>query len=172
MEKKLPVCLKNCSVITDIIPELEYIIGKQPSSDELSPSEAEKRFLTVFCEFIKIFARKGQPLVMFLDDLQWADAASIKLINCIISEAGLSSLLLIAAYRNNEVNENHPLSQLLKNVDDDQSGKTHTPPAFELEADLDTDCRHPACCAGECGFFVEAALPPVRGKPLFLKAAA
>lgn len=161
---------KNCSVITDIIPELEYIIGKQPSSDELSPSEAEKRFLTVFCEFIKIFARKGQPLVMFLDDLQWADAASIKLINCMISEAGLSSLLLIAAYRNNEVNENHPLSQLLKNVDDDQSGKTHIhlPPLnWRQTLTLTADTLHAA--PGNVAFLSKLLYRQSGGNPFFLR---
>ncbi|MBD2296222.1 AAA family ATPase [Anabaena sphaerica FACHB-251] len=103
-------------VIIDVIPELENIIGKQPSVPELTGSAAQNRFNLLFGKFIQIFATKEHPLVIFLDDLQWADAASLKLIQLLISGIDTQYLLLIGAYRDNEVYAGHPLMITLDNI--------------------------------------------------------
>jgi len=116
---------KNCSVMTEFIPELEYIIGKQPPADILSPREAENRFSIILREFIGIFTCKNHPLVIFLDDLQWVDTACIKLINDLINDIRLNSLLLIFAYRHDEITEDHLLNKLLRHTNSGQSNITH-----------------------------------------------
>jgi len=96
-------------VIIEVIPELERIIGKQPPVGELSGTSAQNRFNLLFQKFIQVFTTKGHPLVIFLDDLQWADSASLKLMQLLMSETDTRYLLLIGAYRDNEVSPAHPL---------------------------------------------------------------
>ncbi|WP_325078715.1 ATP-binding protein [Sphaerospermopsis aphanizomenoides] len=103
-------------VIVDVIPELENIIGEQPQVSELTGSASQNRFNLLFSQFIQVFATKEHPLVIFLDDLQWADAASLKLIQLLISETDTQYLLLIGAYRDNEVYPGHPLMMTLENI--------------------------------------------------------
>ncbi len=98
----------NGQVIVNIIPELELIIGKQPAIPELGVNESQNRFNLVFPNFIKVFAQSSRPLAIFLDDLQWADMASLKLMPLLINAAS-SGLFLIGAYRDNEVSPVHPL---------------------------------------------------------------
>ncbi len=99
----------NGQLIVDIIPQLEVIIGKQPPVPELSPSDAANRFTALFRQFIGVFTSHEHPLVLFLDDLQWADAASLKLLENIITDGEMKYLLLIGAFRDNEVTPSHPL---------------------------------------------------------------
>ncbi|MBW4512007.1 MAG: AAA family ATPase [Scytonematopsis contorta HA4267-MV1] len=129
-EKILSVLGEEGKVITDIIPELEIIIGEQPPAAKLSGTAAENRFNLLFQRFIQLFAIKKHPLVIFLDDLQWADAASLELIKLLMSQGQIVStnpsssfsilnedcLLLIGAYRDNEVSNSHPLQLTLKEV--------------------------------------------------------
>jgi predicted ATPase/signal transduction histidine kinase/tRNA A-37 threonylcarbamoyl transferase component Bud32 len=96
-------------VIIEVIPELERIIGKQPPVGELSGTSAQNRFNLLFQKFIQVFTTKEHPLVIFLDDLQWADSASLKLMQLLMSETETRYLLLIGAYRDNEVSPAHPL---------------------------------------------------------------
>jgi predicted ATPase/signal transduction histidine kinase len=96
-------------VIIDVIPELERIIGKQPPVPELSGTAAQNRFNLLFPKFIQVFATAQHPLVMFLDDLQWADSASLNLMQLLIGESQTGYLLAIGAYRDNEVSPVHPL---------------------------------------------------------------
>jgi PAS domain S-box-containing protein len=99
----------NGQLIVDIIPQLELIIGKQHPVAELPMIEAENRFRTIFCKFMGVFADEQHPLVLFLDDLQWVDSASLGLIEYILTEELTRYLLLIGAYRDNEVSLTHPL---------------------------------------------------------------
>ncbi len=99
----------NSQIIIDIIPQVELIIGEQPPIPKLPMSEAKKRFNMVFQQFIGVFAKEGHPLVMFLDDLQWVDSASLNLIEHIIADRVTGHLLLIGAYRDNEVFPSDPL---------------------------------------------------------------
>ncbi|NEO52306.1 MAG: AAA family ATPase [Okeania sp. SIO3B5] len=99
---------EEAQVIIDVIPELELLIGKQPPATELSPTAAENRFNLLLSNFISVFAQAEHPLVIFLDDLQWADLASLKLMKLVMEKMDINYLLLIGAYRDNEVNAGHP----------------------------------------------------------------
>ncbi len=99
----------NGQLLVDIIPQVELIIGKQPPVGELPMNEAQHRFRTVFRKFMGVFADEQHPLVLFLDDLQWVDSASLGLLEYILTEQQTRYLLLIGAYRDNEVNPDHPL---------------------------------------------------------------
>jgi len=107
-EKLLAAVDRNGQVIVDVIPEVELIIGKQPSVPELPPTEAQNRFNRVFSKFIRAFCTKEHPLVIFLDDLQWADSATLKLMEVIMMDEKTEYLFLIGAYRDNEVSKTHP----------------------------------------------------------------
>ncbi|NER79620.1 MAG: serine/threonine-protein kinase PknK, partial [Leptolyngbya sp. SIO1D8] len=103
----------NAQVIIDVIPEVELIIGAQPPAAELSPKEAQNRFNLVFQKFIQVFTQKEHPLAIFLDDLQWADSASLQLMQILMAEVNSHHLLFIGAYRDNEVDKTHPLQVTL-----------------------------------------------------------
>ena len=103
----------NGLLIVDLVPELKHVIGEQPPVPELPPSEAQRRFQLVFRRFIGVFARPEHPLALFLDDLQWLDAATLDLLEDLLSQTDLQHLLLIGAYRDNEVSTTHPLVRKL-----------------------------------------------------------
>ncbi|MBN1534535.1 MAG: AAA family ATPase [Spirochaetes bacterium] len=103
----------NGSIMTDMVPELVSIIGPQPKLPQVNPAESENRFIITLRNFISIFAREDHPLVIFLDDLQWSDPPSLNLIQRLLLTRGLRSMLIIGAYRDNEVREGHPLLLLL-----------------------------------------------------------
>ncbi|HIK10086.1 MAG TPA: AAA family ATPase [Oscillatoriaceae cyanobacterium M33_DOE_052] len=107
-QKILKALGANGQVITEVIPELELIIGPQPPLPNLPPTEAENRFNLCFQNFLKLFISPQHPLVIFLDDLQWADSASLKLMQ-LLMDSGAAGLLIIGAYRDNEVTATHPL---------------------------------------------------------------
>jgi len=107
---------ENGQVIIEVIPELELLIGKQPPAPELEGSAAQNRFNLLFQKFIRVFATQEHPLVIFLDDLQWADSASLKLMQLLLSDGDTRCLLLIGAYRDNEVSPAHPLMLTLDEI--------------------------------------------------------
>ncbi|MEH2022234.1 trifunctional serine/threonine-protein kinase/ATP-binding protein/sensor histidine kinase [Nostoc sp.] len=107
---------ENGQVMIEVIPELQTMIGKQPPAPELSGSAAQNRFNLLFLKFTQVFTTREHPLVIFIDDLQWADSASLKLIQLLMSEADIGYLLLIGAYRDNEVNPVHPLMLTLEEI--------------------------------------------------------
>jgi len=97
------------ALIVNLVPELELIIGKQPPVADLSPQETRARFQTVFRRFLAVFARPEHPLALFLDDLQWLDAATLDLLEHLATHPDVRHLLLVGAYRDNEVGPSHPL---------------------------------------------------------------
>jgi PAS domain S-box-containing protein len=103
----------NAQVIIDVIPELALIMGAQPEVSKLGPTEAQIRFNQVFQQFVSVFTQREHPLVLFLDDLQWVDLASLDLIQKIVSNAETHHLLVIGAYRDNEVSDAHALMLML-----------------------------------------------------------
>ncbi len=115
--KLLEALEPNAQVIIDVIPELEQIIGKQQPVEELGATEAQNRFNLFFQRFISVFTKKEQPLVIFLDDLQWTDLPSLKLIELLITDVDSQYLFIIGAYRDNEVDPTHPLMQTLEQID-------------------------------------------------------
>ncbi|HLO48922.1 MAG TPA: ATP-binding sensor histidine kinase [Kamptonema sp.] len=106
----------NGQVIIDVIPEVELIIGSQQKVPELEPTASQNRFNLVFKQFISVFTKKSHPLVLFLDDLQWADLASLKLIQLLMTDYDSEYLLLIGAYRDNEVSPTHALISTLEEI--------------------------------------------------------
>lgn len=99
----------NGRVITDLIPELERVIGGQPPVPDLPPREAQNRFHAVFRRLVGALAGADHPTVLFLDDLQWMDAASLKLLEHLVTSSDMGWLLVVGAYRDNEVGPSHPL---------------------------------------------------------------
>ncbi|CAB1059082.1 Serine/Threonine protein kinase and Signal Transduction Histidine Kinase (STHK) with GAF sensor (EC [Olavius sp. associated proteobacterium Delta 1] len=106
----------NGQIIIDVIPEFELVVGPQPTVATLGPNETQNRFNLVFQNFMRVFCRSQQPLTIFLDDLQWADAASLKLIELMIMDQKLGYLLLIGAYRANEIDPDGPLAATLDSI--------------------------------------------------------
>jgi len=106
----------NGQLIVSLIPEMEFIIGKQPPVAELSPRDAQHRFQLVFRRFLCVFAQPEHPLALFLDDLQWLDAATLDLIERLVTDSEVRHLLLIGAYRDNEVSPSHPLLRTLEEI--------------------------------------------------------
>ena len=102
----------NGQLIVDLVPELKLIIGEQPPVPELPPQDAQGRFQLVFRRFISVFTRE-HPVALFLDDLQWLDAATLDLMEDLLTRPDVQHLMLIGAYRDNEVNPNHPLMRKL-----------------------------------------------------------
>ena len=103
----------NAGLIADLVPEVKLIIGEPPPVPELAPQDAQRRFQLVFRQFIGVFARPEHPLTLFLDDLQWLDAATLDMLEDLLSWSDLRNLLLIGAYRDNEVTAAHPLVRKL-----------------------------------------------------------
>ncbi|WP_437980217.1 AAA family ATPase [Sorangium sp. So ce117] len=103
-------------LLADVLPELTLLLGPQPPVPELPPAEAQSRLLAALQRFVAACARKEHPMALFLDDLQWADAASLLLLEHLATHAGDAHLLLIGAYRDNEVGPAHPLRLTLAEV--------------------------------------------------------
>src|SRR5712672_2964164 len=99
----------NGQLIVNLVPELQLVIGKQPPVADLPPQDAHNRFQMVFRRFLGVFARKEHPLAVFLDDLQWLDAATLDLLEHLVTHSEVRHLLLVGAYREPEVTPPHPL---------------------------------------------------------------
>ncbi len=116
-KKRIQAALgNNGRLITDVIPEVELIVGEQSPIPELGPAESQNRFNLVFQNFINVFAQKEHPLTVFLDDMQWADTATLNLIQTIITGSSINYLCFILAYRDNEVGVVHPLSLMMEKL--------------------------------------------------------
>jgi len=110
----------NGQVIIDVIPEVELIIGTQPPVQTLNPTETQNRFNLVFQHFFRAICQPDHPLVLFIDDLQWADLASLNLLKTLSMDTETQDFLIIGAYRNNEVEATHPLMMTLQELTEAQ----------------------------------------------------
>ncbi|MDE5084329.1 MAG: AAA family ATPase [Trichodesmium sp. St18_bin1] len=115
-KKILEAVGNNGQILIDVIPELEKIIGEQPPVEKLGRSESQNRFNLYFQRFLKVFCDKEHPLVIFIDDLQWADLPSLNLIEQLMSNSDNQYLLMLGAYRDNEVSSTHPLVNTLDKI--------------------------------------------------------
>ncbi len=106
----------NAGVISAVIPELDLVLGPPPAVTMLEPAQAENRFWFVFQSFLAVFARAEHPLVLFLDDIQWADPATLQLLAHLLPNPGVKNLLVIGAYRDNEVGPGHPMLKMVGDV--------------------------------------------------------
>src|SRR5258705_6221490 len=111
----------NGQLMVNLVPELELVIGKQPLVPDLPPQDAQNRFQMVFRRFLGVFARKEHPLALFLDDLQWLDAATLDLLEHLVTHPDVRHLLLVGAYPDNEVGPAHPLERMLATIADTRS---------------------------------------------------
>ncbi|HTI17411.1 MAG TPA: AAA family ATPase [Trinickia sp.] len=106
----------NGRLIVDIVPELKFVVGDQPPVPELPPQDGQRRFQLVLRRFLGVFARAEHPLVLFLDDLQWLDVATLDLLQDLLTGTDVHHLMLIGAYRDNEVTADHPLMRRLEAI--------------------------------------------------------
>jgi diguanylate cyclase (GGDEF)-like protein/PAS domain S-box-containing protein len=120
-KKILAAVGNNAQVLIDVIPNLEQVIGTQPSVVQLGPSEAQNRFNLVCQNFVQAICQEEHPLVLFIDDLQWADKASLNLLKIIISHANVRYLLIVCAYRDNEVDLLHSLNITIDSMEKEQN---------------------------------------------------
>ncbi|ANJ72086.1 AAA family ATPase [Ralstonia insidiosa] len=158
----------NAGLMVPLIPELELILGPQPPVSELPPRDAQHRFQLVFRRLLGVFAQADHPLVLFLDDLQWMDAATLKLVEHLATHPEVRHLLLIGAYRNNEVKPGHPLLQRLKTIR--QSGaRVHEIVLSSLESDdigrLVADALH--CAPSQVAPLAGLVQEKTAGNPFF-----
>ncbi|WP_282935407.1 AAA family ATPase [Paenibacillus sp. RC67] len=107
----------NGQVLIDMIPEMEKVLGSQPSLSKLPPAETHNRLLLTVHQFLSVFATKEHPLVIFIDDMQWADPASLQLIQELAAQPSFNYWLLIGTYRNNEISDNNPLQYMLDKLE-------------------------------------------------------
>ncbi|HYX36119.1 MAG TPA: ATP-binding sensor histidine kinase [Oligoflexus sp.] len=107
----------NGKVVSDLIPNLEFLIGKQLPVAALGPAESQNRFNFVFQELIGVFATREHPLTLFLDDMQWSDGATLSLINNVLHATGMGSILVVLAYRDNEVDAAHPFTMTMHQLE-------------------------------------------------------
>ena len=106
----------NGHPIVNLVPELELIIGEQPPLSDLPPQDAQNRFQMVLLRLLNVFARKEHPLALFLDDLQWVDSATLDFLEYLFIHSGIRYLLVIGAYRENEVSQGHPLARAFDTI--------------------------------------------------------
>jgi PAS domain S-box-containing protein len=106
----------NGQLIVNLIPEVEFVIGRQPPVPDLPPQDTQNRFQMVLRRFLGVFARPEHPLALFLDDLQWLDAATLELLEQLITDPDVRHVLLVGAYRNNEVSPSHALMRTLEAI--------------------------------------------------------
>ncbi|MCW5313408.1 AAA family ATPase [Nostoc sp. KVJ3] len=165
--KILSAISESGQVIIEVIPELEEIIGKQALVPELSGSAAQNRFNLLFVKFIQVFTTPEHPLVVFLDDLQWADSASLNLMKLLMGETLKGYLFIIGAYRNNEVFAAHPLMLTLEEIE-----KVATVNTLTLTSLSQSDVNHLIADTLSCSTEVilpltELVYQKAKGNPFF-----
>lgn len=158
----------NGQLIVNLIPDLAHIVGEQPAVPELPPQEARNRFQRVLQQFLAVFARQEHPLVLFLDDLQWVDQATLDLLQHLVLAGEVRHLLLIGAYRDNEIDATHPLRRTLAAIAEsglDVDRVTLAPLAPEHLSQLVCDCLRVASESAQP--LVDVLYEKTRGNPFF-----
>lgn len=157
----------NGALVLALVPELELIIGPQPAVAELPPAEARNRLHLVLTAFMRVLAGEGHPVVLFLDDLQWSDTPTLELLRRLVSSHELTHLLLIGAYRSNEVGPGHPLRMLLDDLQQQRNirqlavGPLSQEPVAQLVADTLSQPR------GEARPLSDMLFAKAQGNPFF-----
>ncbi|MBC7919743.1 MAG: AAA family ATPase [Ferruginibacter sp.] len=121
-ERILKAVGTNGKVLTGVVPNLEWVLGKLLDVPDLEPAETQNRFHYVFRNFIKAVSQVARPLVVFLDDLQWADSASLNLLKVMMTDQEAKHLLFVGAYRNNEVVTSHPFATVVGEIEREKAG--------------------------------------------------
>ncbi len=168
-DKLLAALGANGQVIIDVIPEVELIIGKQPAVPEVGPTESQNRFNRVFQSFIRVFCSQEHPLIIFLDDLQWVDSPTLKLIELMMTDRETQYLFLIGAYRDNEVESSHQLMMTIERLRREGATinqMTLAPLAPEAIAQLIADILYSDATSVQP--FAELVLRKTGGNPFFV----
>jgi predicted ATPase/class 3 adenylate cyclase len=159
----------NAAVITEVIPEIELLMGPQEPVPDLPPAEARNRFNRLFRDFINVFAKNDRPLVVFLDDLQWADLASLSLLLLLLKDQDTPHVLVIGAYRDTEVSASHPLAMTMDELRtsgvsliDIKLGPLHLPDVRRLV------CDTVRCSEGEASPLADLLDLRTGGNPFFV----
>ena len=159
----------NGRLVIDLVPELKLIIGDPQPVPELEPQQAQSRFQHVFRRFIGVFARPEHPLALFLDDLQWLDAATLELLENLLTRSDLQHLMLIGAYRDDEVDANHPLMrklQIIRNAGAKVQEITLAPLGREHVENLIADVLH--CESERAAPLAQLVYEKTAGNPFFV----
>jgi predicted ATPase/class 3 adenylate cyclase len=158
----------NGRALTDVVPEVAELLGPQPALPELPPTEARNRFQIVFGDFVRTFVRRHRTLVVFLDDLQWSDGPTLTLVQQLIGSRSMPHLLLIGAYRSNEVDAGHPLRLAL-----DEIGRSAAVNEMVLEplapravVEMVADTLH--CDPDDAGPLADVLHTTAAGSPFFI----
>ncbi|MBF0362457.1 MAG: AAA family ATPase [Oligoflexia bacterium] len=172
LEKELGVYGK---VITDFVPEMEILFAKLPELDRLTPAEAMNRFNLNVVKFFQIIASKNHPVVMFIDDLQWADSASMNLFKTLLFSEEIKYLLFIGAYRDNEVDSQHPIIHIINDFKNKKLPldvinvapleKSHL---IDLLADMFAKDKNAKDDEEELNKLAEITLSKTKGNPFFV----
>jgi histidine kinase len=168
-EKILFAVGQNGKVITNILPEIELVIGSQPDLPELPVKETHNRFNTTLIKFIEVFTRAEHPLILFLDDLQWCDSASLNLLKLLLDNPSIHYFLVIVAYRENEVDQRHELITSLGEIEQNSVLEylRLEPLTPEHVNNLLVDTLH--CQGQESVTLAELLHQLTQGNPFFLK---
>ncbi|XXU48969.1 AAA family ATPase [Sorangium sp. So ce1014] len=155
----------NAQVVCDVIPSLSHVIGAQPPVPTLGPLEAQHRLNRCFLQFVSVFARRAHPLVLFLDDLQWIDPASLGLLRELLADTSLEALFFCGAYRDNEVSPAHPFVRAIEEaglvVCNIVLGPLARPHLIEMLSD--------SLKRSDCGPLADAVQTKTGGNPFFVK---
>lgn len=169
-ERILHALSPNAQVLLDLLPEYEKLIDSQPSVAKLGLNESQIRMSMVFRRFVKALSSPQQPIILFIDDLQWADAASRSLIELLLTDSTIENFTIVAAYRDDEISDNHPLNTLFASL---HQHRPLAPPLVVSALKLDDVAN---MMADSLGNSVEAALPLARivmqktaGNPFFIR---
>ncbi len=157
------------AVVAHVIPDIEELIGPQPAVPELSGNEAQHRFRGVFRRFIQALAEEENPLLLFLDDLQWADTATLRLLESLAGGEDLRHILFIGAYRDNEVDAAHPLRGMIQRLSEEGAPLTEitlTPLSEQAVAELIGDSLHAA--AADASALAALVHRKTLGNPFFV----
>jgi predicted ATPase/signal transduction histidine kinase/FixJ family two-component response regulator/tRNA A-37 threonylcarbamoyl transferase component Bud32 len=169
-DKLLHALGSNGQVIIDVIPEVELIIGEQPQVPQLEPSQSHNRFTLVFQQFIHVFTQPEHPLVLFLDDMQWADGASLSLLEQFMVAHGSPYLLLIGTYRSNDVVGTHPLVETLTAIEQAKTSiSTLSLNALEVSAVTRLVAETLHCSEEQAQPLAELVVMKTGGNPFFLQ---
>ncbi|MBT3383185.1 MAG: AAA family ATPase [Prolixibacteraceae bacterium] len=159
----------NAGIITEVVPQLEKIIDKQLAAPKLQPAEQEARFNMVLLDFIYAFSTTESPLVIFLDDLQWADLSSLNLMKRIIENPRQDSILILGAFRDNEVERGHPLLITLKQISStDNYVKTIQLKPLDKETTCKITADSFAMSAEKANELGQSVYTKTKGNPFFI----
>jgi len=159
----------NGQVMVDLAPELKLIVGEQPRIADLSPQEVRQRFQVLLGRFISVFARAEHPLVLFFDDLQWVDTATLDVLENLLTRGDMHNLLVIGAYRSNEVGRAHPLTRKLEVIRNAGAITSEIPLAPLTPEDLRTLLADTLQCeAAQAAALVQLIYSRTLGNPFFV----